>query len=136
MTGTRIARLAVSASFALAAFATGAFASARFAWFQPVATLTIENRSGQRLRSLEVRHESSGATGTFRLPALADGASIDVRVPVRGEGGYTVRAVLSDGTTPRPSEGYVERGYRVTEVVGASRIGPSETSTSWLAGAG
>src|SRR5512134_2508430 len=94
----------------LAAFGAGVIVSARMAWFQPFAVITIQNRSGQQLRSLELQFESSMARGVLTLPALADGASVDARVPVRGEGGYTIRAVLSDGATPKPAEGYVETG--------------------------
>jgi hypothetical protein len=113
----------------LAAFGAGVIVSARMAWFQPFAVITIQNRSGQQLRSLELQFESTTARGVLSLPALGDGASVDARMHVRGEGGYTVRAVLFDGTVPTPAEGYVETGYHVTEVVGQSRIEPASPST-------
>jgi len=111
------------------AFGLGVFLSAHMAWFQPVATVTIHNRSGQQLRSLDLQFESATARGVLRLPALSNGASIDARVPVRGEGSYIVQAVLFEGTSPKPAEGYVETGYHVTEVIGQSRIEPSAPST-------
>jgi hypothetical protein len=99
------------------------------AWFQPIATVTIQNRSGQQLRSLDLQFESATARGVLTLPALANGASVDARMLVRGEGSYTVRAVLFDGTSVKPAEGYVETGYHVTEVIDRSRIGPAALST-------
>jgi hypothetical protein len=113
----------------LAAFGAGVIVSARLAWLQPFAVITIQNRSGQQLRSLELQFESATARGVLTLPGLVDGASVDARMHVRGEGGYTVRAVLFDGTAPTPAEGYVETGYHVTEVVGQSRIEPASPPT-------
>ena len=112
----------------LGSFGAGVIVSARLGWFQPVAVITIQNRSGQQLRSLELQFESALARGVLYLPALGDGASVDARMPVRGEGSYRIRAVLSNGTTPKPAEGYVESGYRVTEVVGQSGIEPAVPS--------
>lgn len=113
----------------LVAFGLGVVLSARMAWFQPIATVTIQNRIGQQLRSLELQFEGAAARGVLRLPALADGASVDARIIVRGEGSYTVHAVLLDGTSLKLTQGYVETGYHVSEVIGPSRIEPAVGST-------
>lgn len=106
-------------------FAAGAAASARWAWFSTGAVVTVRNRSGQPLRSLELQFDGAAVRGVLRLPALRDGGEAVARLPVRGEGSYTVRAVLLDGTAPGAAQGYVEGGYRVTEVVGPSRVVPA-----------
>ena len=106
----------------LVLFGAGAAVSARRGWFQPVATMQIENRSGQALRSLEVHYEGGTTRSTATLPTLASEGIIEFRFFVRGEGSYKVNAVLGDGTVLQPGEGYVESGYRVTEVITKSKI--------------
>lgn len=100
----------------------GAVLWARQGWFQPIAMMTIENRSGQGLRGLEVVHESGLVRSTVALPKLAAGQVFNFRFYVGGEGGYTVNAVLADGTAIAASERYVESGYHVTEVISATKI--------------
>ena len=55
-------RLLVALAVAMS-FWTGAVVSARMAWLQPLAVVTIQNRSGQPLRSLELEFESASARG-------------------------------------------------------------------------
>jgi hypothetical protein len=108
-----------------AVFGFGAAAAAYRGWLQPLATIQIDNRSGQQLRLLEVKHESRGVSSIATLPALSAGQSFSFRFFVAGEGGYRINAVLADGTVPKDSEGYVESGYNNTEVITPTAIVPS-----------
>ena len=103
-------------------FSAGVLASANRGWLQPLATIHIENRSGQQLRLLEVKHESRGIASLTTLPALPNGESARFRFYVAGEGGYRVHAVLADGTVLKDGEGYVESGYETTEIISPTAI--------------
>jgi hypothetical protein len=103
-------------------FGAGAVLSAQRGWFQPVVTMKIENRSGQVLRALEVTYESGQTSSIATLPKLAANETLYFHFYVRGEGGYKVNALLGDGTAMKASEGYVESGYYVSEVITTSQI--------------
>jgi len=103
------------------AFLLGAWAATTGNWGQPLATVRIENNSGQALRQLELHFSGHAATGMLSLPALKDGEHVVSKVYVAGEAGYKVRAVLVDGTVLPELEGYVEAGYRTNEVVRSNR---------------
>ena len=84
--------------------------------------VTSVNRSGKPLRSLELDFESAESRGVLTLPGLADGASVDARMLLRGgEGGETSHAVLLDGKRLLPREGYIEKGNHLDEVIGRVR---------------
>lgn len=117
-----VAKLLLVLLFGVVLFCVGAVVSARRGWLQPLVTMQIENRSGQVLRSLEVQYEGGATRSTATLPNLASDEVIQFRFYVRGEGGYKVNAVLGDGTALKASEGYVESGYHVTEIITKSQI--------------
>src|SRR6218665_1437137 len=79
-------------------FVGGALTAGVKQWFLPVATINVENQSGQALRRLEVHFKNSSSDTTWRLKPLAAGESAVARIYVPGEGGYTVNAKLADGT--------------------------------------
>jgi len=117
-----LAKLLLILFFGVVLFCAGAVVSAQRGWLQPVVTMQIENRSGHVLRALEVEYEGSATRSTATLPNLASDEVIKFRFYVRGEGGYKVKAVLGDGTALKASEGYVESGYHVTEIITKSQI--------------
>ena len=117
-----LVRLLLVALVGLVLFGAGAITSAQRGWFQPMVTMQIENRSGQVLRSLEVQYEGGATRSIAVLPNLASDEVMSFRFYVRGEGSYKLSATLGDGTRLKASEGYVESGYHVTEIIGNSQI--------------
>jgi len=103
-------------------FAGGAVTAGIRQWFLPMATINVENQSGQALRHIEVHFKNSASNSTWQLKPLAVGERAAARIYAPGEGGYTVRAVLADGTVVKESRGYVEPGYQINEVVGKAAI--------------
>lgn len=119
----RSIQFVVSAFLLLAVgFAAGAVTAGVKQWFLPLATINIENQSGQALRYLEVRFKNSVSDATWQLKPLAVGERAVARIHIPGEGGYTVRAVLADGSVVKESQGYVHAGYQINEVVGKEEI--------------
>lgn len=98
-------------------FGLGVFFCARGGWFQAIVAITIVNRTDQDLSELVLEYKNSGVNGCVKLPALANGARTVARFWLSGEGGYTIRAKLADGTALLEGEGYVESGYTMTEVL-------------------
>lgn len=103
-------------------FVGGALTAGARHWFQPLAHITIKNDSGQDLSALTLTHSSSRFTSTVALPALKQGESTNFRFFIAGEGGYSIEAKFADGRVIKGGAGYVESGYKVTDVVGASKV--------------
>jgi len=103
-------------------FVAGALTAGMRHWFHPICHVAIKNDSGQTVSSLKFTHESGGLTSVVALPALKQGHSTEVHFFVAGEGGYQIDATLADGRVIRGGAGYIETGYKATEIVGASTI--------------
>lgn len=104
-------------------FVSGAITAGMRSWFQPVAHVTIENESGQDITDVKFTHVTGGIRSITQLPALRDGQSTTVHFFIAGEGGYGLDATLSDGRVLTTNGGYIESGYRTTEVVRPYSIG-------------
>ena len=96
---------------AIAIFAAGAYVSAERRWLQPLATVRIENHSGQDVASLRIAFLSYEFKGQLEAPPPKSGSSIEVSFPHRGEGGCQVAVTLADGKAFVGTCGYTETGY-------------------------
>lgn len=66
----------------------------------------------------------------MELPALKNGQATVVRFYVAGEGGYEIEVGFADGSVLKGDAGYVESGYSISEIIGASKI---ESRTAFYA---
>ena len=119
---SRIRRLALAVAAVLLAavtFGLGAVVGARQGWLQPLVSVAIQNHTGQALAGLVLSYtsSSSSSSGTIALSPLAVGARTTARFYLAGEGTYSVKATLANGTVLTSQEGYVEPGYTATEVL-------------------
>ena len=117
---SRIRRLALAVAAVLLAavtFGLGAVVGARQGWLQPLVSVAIQNHTGQALAGLVLSYTSSSSSGTIALSPLAVGARTTARFYLAGEGTYSVKATLANGTVLTSQEGYVEPGYTATEVL-------------------
>lgn len=83
--------------------------------------LTVVNRSGQAIRSLEVALPWE----TLRFEQLADGEVAGKPFTIRSDAHFEVNGQLADGTTIRASDGYVtnsQYGEAVRIEVGRNAI--------------
>jgi hypothetical protein len=109
----------------ISAFCAGIAVGASRGWLQPVVFVTVVNHLQQEVSALEVVYSSAGSNGLVRLSPLASGSSSTARFYLGGDGSYTVRAQLQDGTRLKEKSGYVQPGYKVTETLGS----PTGTTT-------
>jgi len=103
-------------------FSAGAVTAGLRHWFQPIASVTIRNDGSQNIMNLKFTHETGSLRSIIVLAPLAKGQSTNVRFYVAGEGGYNIEATFSDGRVINGGAGYIESGYKVTEVVSDSSI--------------
>ena len=101
-------------------FAIGVLVGASQGWLQPAVAITVVNQTGQDLIDLQILYKSARSNGSIALPPLSVGERTIARFYLAGEGSYTVRAKLKDGSTLKEQERYVESGYAMTEVLTAS----------------
>ncbi len=66
----------------------------------------VENQTGQRINSLEVRVCGK----TYRFSNIDPGAKVRSRFTIRGDDHFAIVAHLGDGTTCESDEGYVTGG--------------------------
>ena len=103
-------------------FLAGAATSVARGWGSPVVSLDVVNRSGLPVQSVTVEYESCGVRNTLAGRRLAQGEVATFRFLVCGEGSYQVVADLDGGVELKGRDGYVESGYRATEVLHAKSI--------------
>jgi hypothetical protein len=109
-------------------FLAGAATSAVRGWGSPVVSLNVVNRSGQPVRFVTVEYESCGSKSTLAGRPLAIGEATTFQFLVCGEGGYQVVAHFDSGVELKGRGGYVESGYRATEILQAQSIESSVDS--------
>ena len=117
---SRIRRLALTVAavlLAAVAFGLGTVVGARQGWRQPLVSVAIQNHTSQALAGLVLSYTSSSSSGTIALSPLTVGARTTARFYLAGEGTYSVKATLANGTVLTSQEGYVEPGYTATEVL-------------------
>lgn len=105
-------------SIAVGFFAGAATSSVR-GWGSPVVSLNVINQSGLPVRFVTVEYESCGSKSALARRPLAVGEATTFRFLVCGEGGYQVVAHLDSGVQLKGRGGYVESGYRATEILHA-----------------
>ena len=103
-------------------FLAGAATSAARGWGSPVVSLDVINQSGRPVQFVTVEYESCGTKSTLAARPLARGEETTFRFLVCGEGGYQVVARFDGGVELKGRGGYVESGYRATEVLQAKSI--------------
>jgi hypothetical protein len=103
-------------------FAAGVVTAVVRQWGQPMVTVSVENKSGGLLSNVEVAFRSTAANGVLHMPTIPHGESMLGRFYLRGEGSYTVKVTLATGRVLTSTEGYVESGYRTTEIVRETEI--------------
>ena len=103
-------------------FLAGAATSAARGWGSPVVSLDVINQSGRPVQFVTVEYESCGSKSTLAARPLAKGEETTFRFLVCGEGGYQVVAHFDGGVELKGRGGYVESGYRATEVLQAKSI--------------
>ncbi len=103
-------------------FLAGAATSAARGWGSPVVSLEVINQSGLPVQFVAVEYESCGSKSALAGRPLARGEETTFRFLVCGEGGYQVVAHFDGGVELKGRDGYVESGYRATEILRANRI--------------
>jgi len=122
-----------------AAFGAGAMAAVSMDWGKPIATLTVENKSGKAIASVEISISTCGTRRTLSQkdtdnPAYADQAKSYVfTLPLCGEGGHRTRVHFSDGKTVESHGSYIENGSRILERVQEDSIQSEFSSLSYWA---
>jgi hypothetical protein len=94
---------------------------------EPVAWLTIVNRSSQALKSVCIAEDRFNSRYCLKGP-LRPGASEATPVIARGEVGYSVAIEFANGAELQ-REFYAETGYRVEHVVSDSEISYDPSSS-------
>ncbi|MDQ1363084.1 MAG: hypothetical protein QG652_944 [Pseudomonadota bacterium] len=114
----------VTASFAIIAcvFFAGALTANAYKWFQPLVKLNITNKTGQEIRSLNIKHVSGRIENHMRLGTLEKEDSKIIFFYIYGEGSYSIEAVLEDGQLISGGAGYVESGYSINEIISPSSV--------------
>ena len=98
-------------------FLAGAATSAAHGWGSPVVSLHVINQSGRPVQSVTVEYQTCGSKSALAARPLARGEETTFQFLVCGEGGYQVVTHFDGGAELKGSGGYVESGYRATEVL-------------------
>jgi len=121
-----VATLVVTAG--LAGFGLGAWLAAANAWGADTVMATIVNDSGATIERVHVEFDSCNLQGTAIVGRLNTGDRRRVHYSLCGEGGYVIDVRFADGRRVRSGGGYVERGYRTTDVVHRDRIDSQQSA--------
>jgi len=111
-----------SLTIAALAFGAGAMTAISRGWGQAIAIVDIVNGSNKAVSMVKVQFDTCGFRGSVQAGAMTPGASTQVRYIVCGEGGQTVMAEFSDGTSVKSADAYIETGYRITETISGDAI--------------
>ena len=102
----------------LISFGAGAITAAIFHLGSPIVTVRLQNASTQRIASVHLEHEH----GSLSVTNIEPGDSRKIRFYAPGESSYRIQVAFADGHTIAGGAGYVEAGYKVTEVIANSTI--------------
>jgi flagellar hook assembly protein FlgD len=80
--------------------------------------VTVENRSGQSIKTLILKHES----GSIEMKNLSDKADVNLIFKNVGENSYHIIAKFDNDSTVSSKGNYVEAGYRATEIIFADCV--------------
>jgi len=105
------------AALVLGSFGAGAITAAIFHLGSPIVTVQLQNASAQNIASVHIEHEYGSLTVTNIKPS--DSRKVHFYSP--GESSYKIQVTFADGHTISGA-GYVEAGYRITEVISDATI--------------
>lgn len=106
----------------LISFAMGALTSGLNYWFQPLVHIQISNQSGQPIKELKLLVKTASTQHEISFPSLENNKAIKARFFVEGEGEYRLKATLANGQIISSSQGYIESGSTVNELVQSNQI--------------
>lgn len=105
-------------ALALISFGAGAITAAFFHFGSPIVTVSLENAATQRITSVYLKHEH----GSLSVPNIDPGQSRTARFYAPGESSYEIQVNFANGKTAFGGAGYVEAGYKVTEIITDTEI--------------
>mgnify|MGYP000639720927 CR=1 FL=1 len=106
------------AALVLGSFSAGAITAAIFHLGSPIVTVQLQNASAQKIASVHLEHEH----GSLSVTNIEPGDSRKVHFYSPGESSYKIQVTFADGHTISGGAGYVEAGYRITEVISNATI--------------
>ena len=107
---------------AVAGFALGAAIAVLRGWGSPLVNAVVVNKTEQPLQSVTLNYTTCGGKGSIVGGVLLPGESRTFSYSVCSEGAYRIEAQLSDDTTLRTRERYVESGHFSTETISKNGI--------------
>lgn len=105
-------------ALALISFGAGTITAAFFHFGSPIVTVSLENAATQRITSVHLKHEH----GSLSVSNIGPGQSRIARFYAPGESSYEIQVDFANGKTVFGGAGYVEAGYKVTEVITDTEI--------------
>lgn len=104
-------------------FVAGAFTATVLHIGAPIVTIDFTNNSNQKIQSIDINHEI-GRYGRVRyqLTGLEPKQTRTLRVYTPAESSYEVAVTFTDSSRVVGGQGYVEAGYRVSEIIGLQKI--------------
>lgn len=104
-------------------FVAGAFTATVLRISSPIVTIDFTNNSAQNIQSIDINHEI-GKYGKVRyqISDLEPKQTRTLRVFAPAESSYEVAVTFADNSRVVGGQGYVEAGYRVSEIIGLQKI--------------
>ena len=89
----------------------------------PIVTIEFINNSGKEIKVVEIIHEAA-RFGQIRhsISNLAPGMERQIRIWAPAESSYKVVVTVADQKELTGGEGYIEPGYKITEIIEADKI--------------
>jgi hypothetical protein len=104
------------------AFFLGALTAMIRGWGAAYVSIDVVNRSGTTLQNIAITLDSCSVNTRHIATSIAKDTTKTFKLNICGEGGYTIHAMLNDGTVLKGRDAYVESGYHVFETVKANQI--------------
>lgn len=114
----KLPKVVAYAALVIASFGAGAFTAAIFHLGSPIVTVKLQNASAQNIALVYLEHEH----GSLTVTNIEPGDSRKVHFYSPGESSYKIQVAFADGHKISGGAGYVEAGYRITEVISDATI--------------
>lgn len=114
----RLLKAAALATLVLVSFGAGAITASILHLASPIVTVQLKNVSDQKIKAVQLEHEH----GSLTAATIGPGDSRLVRFYSPAESSYSIKVVFADGRTLSGGGGYVEAGYKITEVISDDKI--------------
>ena len=101
------------AALVLGSFGAGVITAGIYHLGSPIVTVLLQNASAQKIASVDLKHEH----GSLSVTNIGPGDSRKVYFYAPGESSYQIQVAFVDGRTITGGGGYVEAGYKVTEII-------------------